>query len=154
MKRLIITIALFVSFALNSLGEEKTYFKEFSQTPSVGYTYVSPEMLAAMGECTINSKNMSFSTSNVKSLEKIEVFADDNVKRQVMKVANKIIKKEKLTTLASESRTDMHSVTIMGRMDQKKKTVSCLLHIETTHLGVNITYIKGDIPLNGFSIAY
>ncbi len=149
MKKWIITVLLAIATALSSLAKEKAYFKEISTLPAVNYTYISPSMLSSMGDRSINTKAFSISATQLHSVEIVQTFGAEQSAQKALETVKKVIKKEKLQTLATKSAPDGSTMTIMGKPGKEKNTVTQLLHIESLKGGSTaVTYITGNITLN------
>lgn len=131
MKKWIITVILAIATALSSLAKEKAYFKEISTLPAVNYTYISPSMLSSMGDRSINTKAFSISATQLHSVEIVQTFGAEQSAQKALETVKKVIKKEKLQTLATKSAPDGSTMTIMGKPGKEKNTVTQLLHIES-----------------------
>lgn len=142
------TIIIAVSTALCAIAKDKDkmYFNELSSSPNVSYTYLSPDMLATMGDRTIE---FSLTASQLNSMETVKIYDSDKLAKEALKTVKKLIKKEKLKTLATSTKSGNVYTTVMGRQGKDKKTVTHLLHIQAVgNRLTTITYITGDITLN------
>lgn len=142
------TIIIAVSTALCAIAKDKDkmYFNELSSSPNVSYTYLSPDMLATMGDRTIE---FSLTASQLNSMETVKIYDSDKLAKEALKTVKKLIKKEKLKTLATSTKSGNVYTTVMGRQGKDKKTVTQLLHIHAVGDRLTtITYITGDITLN------
>lgn len=151
MKKILLAILIALSCTFSSFGAGNPYFKEVANLPYVTYVYISPAMLATMGDRAINTKSMSISAKELSSAETIRTVRGDETQQKIMDIIKKVIKKEKLETLATKTGVrGTASYTLMGRLQKGGKELSCLLVIERTQQGyLYITYLTGKIKIQG-----
>ena len=151
MKKIIIAIIIALTAAISAIARnDQPVFKDVATIPGVTYSYISPSMLATMGNRTINTKSIRISASELSSIESIRINGTTDPVQQAMGIVKKIIKKEKLETLATKSNGATGSSTsVFGRTMKGGKHLSHLLMLESSSSGtINITYLTGKISFN------
>lgn len=144
MKRHLIIILILIATALCATAKKGAQFSDFASSPNnVTYTYVSPSMLATMGEYNIQTRTINISTKELSSIETVSglsTIAEDLIKR-----VKQIINKEKLETLATRRPRSGATVSIFGKTAKGGKQLEKLIMVEQTHVNIKVTYLTGRI---------
>lgn len=143
MKRHLIIILILIATALCATAKKGAQFSDFASQNGTTYTYVSPSMLATMGEYSIQTRTINISTKELSSIETISglsTIAEDLIKR-----VKQIINKEKLETLATRRPRSGATVSIFGKTAKGGKQLEKLIMVEQTHINIKVTYLTGRI---------
>ena len=125
----------------------KKYFDSLSTKSDFNYTYVSPYMLKAMGNQTIDGGGLRISASDISSIETISTsFSGTN--DDLWEAIRKVKKDNGLETLSTK-KEGYYRYDVLGKLSDNGRILTQMLVItQNTGNNVSVVYIVGKIPMD------
>ncbi|MDE6444406.1 MAG: DUF4252 domain-containing protein [Muribaculaceae bacterium] len=153
MYRLLSAIIIFLAgISAASAASPTLHFSPVSTREGFDYTYVSPSMLAMMGDKVVNS-DLNIKASDINSIETVYT-PENGTDTELWNIIRSLKSRMKLETLTTNKQGD-YRYDVLGRLSGDRKYITNLMVI-TQNTGANVTvvYIEGKIPLSEVMLQY